>query len=189
MAHTADKTEQEQGNFWGVLSAVLLLTSLAAFFPYLPQGAISSESVESESLPSASDVGVVDLGVPPSLAPGAIQLGKSSYIQVDDGVLKLYFTGSSEDLPHGADEVMLRMANSATQREKKIAVTSFYAAELGSTTNLRHAQRRSQAVQQALQALGFKASEVVVRRPVLVAPPGQRVDDASRRVEVLILED
>lgn len=183
--NTSDDDSQERFALGIIFALVALVVSTVV-------GAVVYRSVSNAGPagPAAElvvvETGVASQGVPPALAPGAVEEGNGAYIRVEEGVVKFYFATGSADLATGADEALADVVRIASQRGKKLAVSGYHDATGDAAVNAGLAKRRAQAVQQAIVAQGVAAGNVELRKPEVTQADGN--NDEARRVEVVVID-
>jgi outer membrane protein OmpA-like peptidoglycan-associated protein len=99
------------------------------------------------------------------------------------GVVKFYFNTGKSVLAPGAQEALAAIATAA-QSGQKFTISGFHDATGGDKVNAKLAQKRAQAVRQALLKAGVPASSMVIQKPKQMPKDSNRAE--SRRVEVAV---
>lgn len=153
-----------------------------------------SYTVDAEPLNSATHTTQLALAPvtaafePPTLAPSAIVLDAAPAYRQEEGLLKLYFAPSKTDIPAPADAALENVVT-AIRKGYRVQISGFHDATGNPKQNLILSQKRAQAVQKRLIALGAPAKAIEIKKPSLVANASNSATDLAqaRRVEVALL--
>ena len=186
MAFSSSDDDSQQRFALGLIFALVLLVVSAVVGSVVYRSVQSGKTVSSAGSTAVADPAIANQGVPPSMAPGAVQQGDGAYIRVEEGVVKFYFATGSAELATGADEALAEVVRIAAQRNKKLAVSGFHDATGDASINADLAKRRAQAVQQAIVAQGVVPANVELRKPEVTQASGS--NNEARRVEVVVID-
>lgn len=186
MAFNSSDDDSQQRFALGIIFALVALLVSTVVGSVVYRSVTAGKAAPSASAPVVIDSAVAAQGVPPAMAPGAVQQGDGAFIRVEEGIVKFYFATGSADLATGADEALSDVVRIAAQRSKKLAVSGFHDATGDAAVNAELAKRRAQAVQQAIIAQGVAAANVELRKPEVTQADGS--NEEARRVEVVIIE-
>jgi outer membrane protein OmpA-like peptidoglycan-associated protein len=118
----------------------------------------------------------------PSLS-GAQAASDAASIQVEQGVVKFYFSSSKAELAPGASEALAELVQGA-QAGRKLLISGFHDATGGAAKNAELARQRALAVRDALLAAGVADKQIELKKPEQVTAGGS--DAQARRVEITL---
>jgi outer membrane protein OmpA-like peptidoglycan-associated protein len=143
-----------------------------------------------------SPVAVVPVNLPTAPAPAAAAppaapllsaaqvaqaASDAASVKVEQGVVKFYFASNSAELAAGAGEALADMVKGA-QSGRKLVISGFHDTVGDPARNAALAQRRAQAVRDALKKAGVDDRQIELKKPEQLAGTGS--DAEARRVEI-----
>ena len=103
---------------------------------------------------------------------------------VEDGVVKFYFASGKAEVAEGGNAALADVVK-GVQDGKRAVISGFHDAT-GSGSECRTGQKRAQAVQAALLALGVAEDKVELKKPEQMQADGSNAQ--ARRVEVILVD-
>ena len=115
------------------------------------------------------------------VAPEVAADGNLAAVVVEQGVVKFYFAPGKADLAAGAQQALATIVAGAAAG-KQVVVSGFHDSTGNAARNADLARQRAVAVRDALVALGVRAQQIVLKKPVKTQASGANAE--ARRVEV-----
>lgn len=161
-------------------------TNAALPAPVTSAAPVTQPSAQGIDRARAPATGGISAGEASSVTPAVfLDVGDSSRVAVENGVVKIYFATGKSELPADALKALAH-AIAAAQVGKGLIISAFHDENGDASLNAELATQRAQSVRDALVSAGVPPASMELRKPE--PSTSMRTNADTRRVEVTVVE-